>query len=402
MSAKNIIWIILAALILLGMSVGYHVLSSGSKTPELMLSTVVRRELRAVVSTNGIIEPVGRAEIFAPFDAFVTNMPTHEGSEVVRGQLLMRLESQQLMTALAEARAALIQAKNEARMVAAGAPKEEVAAMRSSIVETTLQLRQQREDLMSEENLLKKGATTREAVENLQKQVELLQLRMEGLKQKEEGLLHRHTDDEKQLLQDRVSELIRQVELLEQQVQAGSILARQSGVIYSLAVNQGSYVSKGQLLAQLYQPGKVRLRAYIDEPDLGRVVKGQRTLIDWDGLPDKRWNGVVDRPAQQVVALGNRFVGYALCAFDGEPKELMPNINVKVQIVTAGKAGALVIPRTAVFNDNGKPAVMLSNGVHTVLRPVLPGLITPEEIEILEGVEEGNRVVTHPGDARKQ
>jgi multidrug efflux pump subunit AcrA (membrane-fusion protein) len=245
MSRKNKILISLAILVLVATPVGCFLLSKGSTTPQLLLSTATRKELKVMVSTNGIIEPIDRADIFAPFDGFVTNLSIREGSEVAQGQLLARLESQQLMTALAEARAALLQAKNEARLVASGPPGEEVAGIESSIAETALQLKQQREDLLREEDLLKKEASTREAVENLRKQVDLLQVRIDGLKQKREGLLHRHADDEKQLLQNRVTELTKQVELLEQEVQMGSILAHQSGVIYSLIINQGSYVSKG-------------------------------------------------------------------------------------------------------------------------------------------------------------
>jgi multidrug efflux pump subunit AcrA (membrane-fusion protein) len=316
--------------------------------------------------------------------------------------MLLRLESQQIMTSLAEARAALLQARIEARTVAAGAPKEEVAAVEAAIAEVSLQLAQQREDLVREEALLKKEATTREAVENLRKQINLQEVRINGLRQRQEALLHRYSEDEKQLQQNRVNELTRQVELLDQQVRTGSILASRSGVIYLLSVSPGAYVSRGQLLAQLYHPGRIRLRAYVDEPDLGRIQKGQRVMIDWDGLPDQHWQGAVDQPAKQIVTLGTRSIGYVVCTIDGSPKELIPNTNVKVQIVTASKAAALVIPRTAVLNQNGKPAVMWSDGERTVLKRVTLGLVTPEEIEILTGIEEGSKVVTNPGEAKRQ
>jgi HlyD family secretion protein len=205
------------------------------------------------------------------------------------------------------------------------------------------------------------------------------------------------------LEQERVNELTRQVELLDQQVRLGSMVVPRSGLLYSLYVRSGSYVSKGQLLAQIYQPGKVRLRAYVDEPDLGRVEKGQRVLIEWDGLPDQRWQAAVDKPAEQAVALGNRSVGYVICEIEGEPKALIPNINVKVQLVTASKKAALVVPRTAVFNADGKPAVLLSSdGIHTTLKSVILGLITPDEVEIVQGIEEGSQVVTNPGEARNR
>ena len=121
--------------------------------------------------------------------------------------------------------------------------------------------------------------------------------------------------------------------------------------------------------------------------------------LQWDGLPDKQWSGVVDRPAEQVVALDNRSVGYVLCSIDDSPKELIPNLNVKVEITTASKKDALVVPRSAIFSDKGKPSVLLMEGTHTVVKPVTMGLVTTEEIEILQGVQEGDSVVLYPAEA---
>jgi HlyD family secretion protein len=396
---KNGILIALTLLVLIGAALGYYRLGKGSNAPQLLSAPATRRELRVSVSTNGIIEPVDRTEFFAPVDGFVTSLQKQEGDEVTQGKLLMRLESQQIMTALAEAKAALFQARRQAHVVMTGPSKEEVDEAEALLAECEMQLEQQRKDLASEESLYLKGAVTRSAVENLRKQVDLLELRSEALKRKKQDLLARYSAGEKQWEQDKVAELTKQVELLEQQVQDGSIIAPKSGVLYALAVKAGSYVNKGQLLAQVYNPGNVLLRAYVDEPDLGRIEKGQQTLVEWDGLPDRQWTGMVQQPAKQVVALGNRSIGYVICTIDGGPKELIPNINVRVQIVTARKINALVVPRAAVFNRNGQPTVMLLDGMNTKLQSVGLGLVAPEEIEILQGIETGNSVVINPDAA---
>jgi len=150
----------------------------------------------------------------------------------------------------------------------------------------------------------------------------------------------------------------------------------------------------------MYEPGKVRLRAYVDEPDLGRIAVGQAVTIEWDGKPNKRWSGVIEKPAEQVVVMNNRSVGYVLCSVEAGPRELIPNLNVKVQITTARKAGVLVIPRSAVIRQGGKTAVLLSQGDRTVVKPVELGLVTSEEIEILQGINAGDSVVINPGEAK--
>ena len=378
----------------------YFVVNSGSNPVALRTAKVARHELKVVISTNGIIEPADRGDVYAPLDAFVPAVYGQEGTQVTRGRPLLRLESQTLRTALAEAKAAVLEARRQARLVVSGPPKEELNALDASISECSLQLEQTSRDLELEESLLSKQATTRAAVENLRKQRDLFKVRLDGLRQKKTDLLARYSAEEKEWEQNKLEELNKQVAVLQQQLQMESVLAPESGVIYSLPVKPGSYVSKGELLAQIYEPGKIRLRAYVDEPDLGRIARGQAVSIEWDGMPNKRWSGAIEKQAEQVVAMNNRSVGYVLCSVDAGPRELIPNLNVKVEITTARKPDALVIPRSAVIRQAGKASVLLSEGERTVVKPVELGLVTSEEIEILSGINAGDTVVTNPGEAR--
>jgi HlyD family secretion protein len=235
----------------------------------------------------------------------------------------------------------------------------------------------------------------------MRKQRDLLQLRLEALEQKKKDLPSRYSAEEKDWERGKISELTKQVSLLEQQLQMESVLAPKTGLIYSLPVKPGSYVTRGQLLAQIYEPGKIRLRAYVDEPDLGRIKKGQSVLIEWDGMPGKQWRATVDKPAEEVVALNNRSVGNVICSIEGDPRELIPNLNVKVEIAADHKANTIIVPRSALFSSGGKLSVLISEGKRIIERPVDIGLSTSETIEILHGANEGDSVVINPGEIRK-
>jgi HlyD family secretion protein len=395
MAGKFRILIGFAALLIVTAS-AYYLIVSGSSDPAYLSARASRREIRAVINTNGIIEPLDRTEVYAPIDAFVKVLSVKEGSEIVRGQLLLRLESQQIRTALAESKAALLQARRQAQAVVSGPPKEELAELDASIAECTMQLDQQNKDLAVEESLYAKQATSREARDNIRKQRDLLQVRLESLRQRRQDVLARYSNEDKQWEQARVGELASEVELLEQQLRSEAVAAPASGLIYSLDVKPGAFVSRGQLLAQIYRPGRIRLRAYVDEPDLGKVKEGQQVSIEWDGLPNRKWTGVVEKPASEVVPLNNRSVGYVLCKIDGSPGELIPNLNVKVEIVTARKPDTLVVPRAAIISQNGKAFVMVPLEKGTALKPVVTGMVTPEEIEILQGIDPGATVILNP------
>ena len=371
-------------------------LRGGPEPVQYQFTKAARRDIKVTVNTNGIVDPVNRSEIYAPVDGRVVRLLKQEGSEIRQGQLLMQLESESTRTALAEAKASLLSAKREARTVMTGPSKEEIAELDAAIAEYQMQINHNRRDIQIEESLLAKGATTRSAVEDLQKQRDLLRVRLQETRKKKNELLQRYSAEDKEWEQAKVDELTGQVASLEKQLRMESILAPAGGLIYSLQVRAGAYVSRGQLLAQIYQPGKIMLRAYVDEPDLGRVKKLQPVVVQWDGLPDRKWHGVVEKPAEQVVALNNRSVGNVLCSVEGDPRELIPNLNIKVEITTDLKANAIVIPRSAVIGREGKSVVLVAEGERTVARPVELGLVTPEEIEILSGIDAGDSIALNP------
>src|SRR5262245_51442351 len=106
--------VILSSLILLIASDWSCSNRQGSASNQNQTAIATRRALKVIVNTNGVIEPLDRSEIFAPTDAIVAHLPIHEGDKVDKGQLLIRLHSNLLETALVEARASLLQARRQA------------------------------------------------------------------------------------------------------------------------------------------------------------------------------------------------------------------------------------------------------------------------------------------------
>jgi len=72
-----------------------------------------------------------------------------------------------------------------------------------------------------------------------------------------------------------------------------NIRAPFDGVVYSLPVLQGAYVNPGDLVLQEADLAKVRVRAFVDEPDIGRLAPGDKIDVTWDAMPERTWQGIV-------------------------------------------------------------------------------------------------------------
>jgi HlyD family secretion protein len=138
------------------------------------------------------------------------------------------------------------------------------------------------------------------------------------------------------------------------------------GTVYSLPVREGSFVNPGDLLVGVAELQTVQVRAFIDEPDIGRLSQGEQVSITWDALPDRNWTGKVSRVPTTIVTHGTRMVGEILVEVPNDDRKLLPNINVSVSIVTAERKDVLTVPREAVREDGPQKYVFVvhRNEIH--------------------------------------
>jgi HlyD family secretion protein len=209
-------------------------------------------------------------------------------------------------------------------------------------------------------------------------------------------------DTERAALQ--VQQVQYEVGALEDKVRNGRIVAPAGGTLYSLPVKAGDYVKTGDLLAEMADLHKVRVRAFIDEPELGALEPNEPVKITWDALPNRTWAGKTEIIPKQVVKRETRSVGELLCAVNNDKLELLPNINVNVRINSRERLGVLSVPRGAVEAEGGRRYVFvvrksqLGVGRSTLeKREIHVGIADATSYEVISGLQEGEMVAL-PGD----
>jgi HlyD family secretion protein len=165
-----------------------------------------------------------------------------------------------------------------------------------------------------------------------------------------------------------------------------------AGIIYGREVRQGSYVNAGDLIANVGRMDRLRVRVYVDEPELGRVSVGQPVTITWDALPGRQWHGQVDQKPVAIQALGSRQVGEVVCSIANENGSLIAGTNVNAEIRTAVVENALVIPKETLRHDaQGDYVFALHNGT-VERRAVKKGASSIALVQAVEGLTDGDAV----------
>jgi HlyD family secretion protein len=167
-----------------------------------------------------------------------------------------------------------------------------------------------------------------------------------------------------------------------------------TGTIYTLDAAPSQYAEAGKLLVEMADLHNERVRAYFDEPDLGRLATGQQVSIRWDAKPGREWHGHISRLPVTVVAYNTRNVGEVLVNLDGPEDDLLPDTNVTVTVTISSQPDALSMPREALHEQNGKYFVykVVDNALQRVA--VTIGSPNTTQVPILSGLQEGDIVAT--------
>jgi HlyD family secretion protein len=388
-------WIVLA--LAAGLAVLVVVLlANRGQVPSVPVVEVGRENLSASISSNGKVEPISATIARAEFPTFVEKVAAKEGQPVHPGELVLTLDAADMRAQLAQARANILAAQTELKNARAGGAPDEVAQLHGDLEKAKVNVANLERTEKALEQLVANQAATQD--ELAQNQAALAQARanLQTLQQKNAALAERAVGDvERASLRERQAQ--EQVRALEEKVRSATVIATADGTLYSLPVRAGDYVKVGDTLAEMADLRHVRVRAFVDEPDLGWLEPNQAIQVSWDAKPGHTWTGHTEMVPKQVVARGTRSVGEVLCSVDNDKLELLPNVNVEVRIQVRDRPGALVVPRAAVRYDNGKHSVFVYEGDKVHRREISVGVASATKYEVLAGLKDGDRVAL-PGD----
>jgi len=375
-------WLVWAA----GIVVAVLLLASFMSRDEVIpvrAATVERNSIRSVISTNGKVEPVQSFEAHAPVGTTVKKLLVKEGDRVKKGQLLAQLDDADASSQAARALAMVRTAQADASALRSGGNQEEVLTLSSQLVKSENARDTAQRNLEALKRLQQQGAASPGEIKQAEDQFAAAEADLKLIQQKQKD---RYSQPEIAKVDAQKSEAQSAYAAAENTLSQLNIRAPFEGVVYSLPVHQGAYVNPGDLVLQEADLSKVLVRAYVDEPDVGRLAPGQKIDLTWDAMPGRTWQGSVSSIPSTVKLLGTRNVGETTCIVDNQDLKLLPNINVGVTIVTAEHQNSLTVPREAVRLDDGKTFVYEIVNNELKRRDIQTAISNLTQVEISNGV----------------
>ncbi len=307
-----------------------------------------RETITESIATNGKIEALNNFEAYAPMATTAKKIYVQQGSWVKPGQLLLQLEDANARSQAARAQAQLKGAEADINAVENGGTKDELLTTRNALVRAQADRDAAQRNLQAMQRLLQSGAASQAEVDTAQSRLQIAEANVQLLQQKLSG---RYSQQEVGHVESQQAEARASLAAAQELLRSSNIAAPRAGMVYSLPVRQGAFVNPGDLLVQVADLHKVQVRAFIDEPEIGKLRKGQLVEVTWDAIPGRVWQGTLESLPTTVVQRGTRMVGEVTCVVDNSDLKLLPNTNISVAVVIARQQDALTVPREAVHQD---------------------------------------------------
>jgi HlyD family secretion protein len=380
--------LLLLLLLVVAAVIGWGVFRKNAP-PRVNFTRVKRETLVSTLSTNGKAEPLEWQAVDAETAGLVSRVAVREGERVAKGAMLAVIADPSLEADVAAGEAKVAEARANLAALEAGGKQAELAGIENNLARARFDLQQHQKEYDTLRRLAEKQAAVPLDVDAAHDKVRQSELEIAGLENRRKALVDR---TEVAAARARLQDVEVALNLARRRASLNTLQAPIAGEIYGLVVRPGTYLNVGDPAANVGRLDRLRVRVYVDEPELGRVVEGQPVSITWDALPGKQWHGTVERKPASIQALGSRQVGQVMCSIENPGRELIPGANVNAEIRTAVVEGALVVPKETLRHDAQGDYVFALNGDTVARRPVKKGASSVTEIQVVEGLAEGDAV----------
>ena len=348
--------------------------------------SVIQSELRQTVVASGRVTWPQRVSVAAEMTGRVHSIPVKEGQQVQRGQLLIQLEDSSERASLAQASTAVALAEAKVRQ------QREVGlpTAQETLRQTQADVEQANQQLTRIRQLNSQNYISTTELETAQRNLTIATSKLAAAQLQVQS--NQASGSDAQLAVTGLDQAQAALQLAKVKLAQTAILAPADGTLISRSIEPGEMVTSGKALMVLAAQGETLIEVQIDEKNLAKLALAQAALCSADAFPQQRFNAEVAYINPGVDA--TRGAVEVKLRVTQPPAYLRQDMTVSVDIETAQKSTALVMPIGALHEPNSDaPWVLVVRQQRAVRQAVTLGLRGDDKVEVLSGLVAGDAVI---------
>jgi multidrug resistance efflux pump len=264
------------------------------KRPEKLPSSADAGK-QAGITAKGVVESAEDVELSSQLKGIITRVLVEEGAQVHKGQLLLEFDQSKIEAQLRQARSGLAAAEARFRESAAGYRSEDILMAQGGKEHAQAIYDQSRDDFERQQRLFEKGAATQVDLNRATERLKIAESDLSGananLKKNRQGVRSEARDQARADLERARAD----VQLVESTLRDYQVSAPISGIITERHKDRGEGADIGSPLFRIVNPETFRIRAELEETDIGRVSEGQQVEMTVEAFRNKVFRGKVSK-----------------------------------------------------------------------------------------------------------
>ncbi|MBK1850205.1 efflux RND transporter periplasmic adaptor subunit [Marinobacter sp. 1-4A] len=362
---KKFVWPVLLVLVAV-IAAGWWLQKDKQPQENLLTVAVERGGLEDLVTATGVLQPRDYVDVGAQVSGQLKRLHVEVGKDVKEGDLLAEIDAKLY---LAQVDAIRAQLRNQ---------KAQLMEREAQLTLAEIQNRRQ-------QNLLREEATSREAAQIAEASLRSAKAQVEAISAQ-------------------IEQTNSTLRAEETNLEYARIYAPMNGTIVSIEARQGQTLNVNQqapVLMRIADLSVMTVEAQVSEADIGKLKQGQSVYFTTLGNQQQRWESHLDRVEPTPVVENNVVLYNAVFDVPNPKGRLMTQMTAQVFFVNARTDDALLVPVTALNQRGAAPTVQVLGGGGVIeQRKVTVGVSNRVQVEILDGLEEGERVVSNPRGER--
>lgn len=409
-------------LLLSGAYYGWSRWRGGTKASYLTV-TVARGNVTDAVQATGVVEPVRVARLSFKSSGTIRKIHVKPGDKVNAGQVLAELDDAELVAQLNQAENNLAQARAKWQALVNGPTPEEIAQAEANVKTARADYESARQSLSRQQELFSAGAIPAADLEKAQADFTKAEAALERAEQALKALKKGNRPEDIEAAKAQVEAAKAQVDVARANLEGAKLIAPFTGIVSQVkgeVGEKGSTASGDSAFITLISE-EMQVRLSVNEADIGKVKPDQEVSFSVAAYPERTFSGRVTSVYPQGSTVSNVQVFDVLVSFADPDHLLRPGMLATANIVVAKKEGVLTVPQMALnfassymrenragarrqdsqgsLRGGAPPAgeerqlVLVLEGDKPVPRRVKTGLSDGQYVEVVEGLNEGEKVV---------
>lgn len=352
----------------------------------IVISSVTSGTFEDFIPVRGRVAPAKTVYLDAIEGGRVERILVEDGVELNAGDPIVVLSNASLQLNVLSNEARVAEQLNNMRSIELSLEQNRLRH-KSNIIDIEYQIKLLTRQLSREQELLGTGAITQSKFDDTKDTLDWYKNQLEVTKESQASDA-KMQESQLQFLKETSARLESNLAISQQNLDNMNVRAPVSGKLSGFNIEIGQSIGRGERLGQIDTPNDYKLTAFIDEFYLGRVDIGQSARYD-------QYDLVINKIYPQVQN-GQFEVDFKFV--EAQPAGIRRGQTVQIKLTLGDATEAKLIPNGAFYQDTGGNwiFVVTADGSEAVRRPVRLGRRNNQYIEVLEGLEIGERVVTSP------